>query len=409
MSVCIDDIQAAAAILNGEVARTPCIPSQAISELTGADVVLKLENLQHTGSFKARGALVKLAALEDEERQAGVVAASAGNHAQGVAYHARRLGVPATIVMPKGTPYTKIGRTEALGARVLLEGETIAEAHDHAVGLANTDGLSFIHPYDDEKIIAGQGTIGLEMLADHPDLGAVIVPVGGGGLIAGIAAAVKVLKSKVEVFGVEAALYPSMYRILRGEEAGGGGRTVADGIAVEKPGRLGATMVKNLAEDIFLADEASLEQAVLTYLEVQRIVVEGAGAAPLAALMGNKERFAERKVGLVVSGGNIDSRLLSSILMRGLARQGRLVRLRIEISDAPGVLAKVAAMIGDSGGNIVEVYHQRLFYDIPVKLADVDVVVETLDAEHVHKLIAKLSRAGFHTRLLGGTSGGEAG
>ncbi len=405
MSVSIDDVRAAAAVLNGEVQRTPCIPSQAISELAGAEVVLKLENLQHTGSFKARGALVRLAALEEGERRAGVVAASAGNHAQGVAYHARRLGVPATIVMPKGTPYTKVGRTETLGARVLLEGENVAQSHDRALALANTDGLRFIHPYDDERIIAGQGTIGLEMLADHPDLEAVIVPVGGGGLIAGIAVAVKALKPEIEVFGAEAALYPCMYRMLRGEEPGGGGRTVADGIAIEKPGRLTGAMVKELAQDIFLADEASLEQAVLTYLEVQRIVVEGAGAAPLAALMGNRDRFAGRKVGLVVSGGNIDSRLLASILMRGLVRQGRLVRLRIEISDAPGVLAKVAAMIGDSGGNIVEIYHQRLFYDIPVKLADVDVVVETLDADHVRKLIAKLSRAGFHTRLLGGTSG----
>ncbi|MEE9544791.1 MAG: threonine ammonia-lyase [Rhodospirillales bacterium] len=405
MSVSIDDVRAAAAVLNGEVQRTPCIPSQAISELAGAEVVLKLENLQHTGSFKARGALVRLAALEEGERRAGVVAASAGNHAQGVAYHARRLGVPATIVMPKGTPYTKVGRTETLGARVLLEGENVAQSHDRALALANTDGLRFIHPYDDERIIAGQGTIGLEMLADHPDLEAVIVPVGGGGLIAGIAAAVKALKPEIEVFGAEAALYPCLYQMLRDEEPGGGGRTVADGIAIEKPGRLTGAMVKDLAQDIFLADEASLEQAVLTYLEVQRIVVEGAGAAPLAALMGNRDRFAGRKVGLVVSGGNIDSRLLASILMRGLVRQGRLVRLRIEISDAPGVLAKVAAMIGDSGGNIVEVYHQRLFQDIPVKLADVDVVVETLDADHVRKLIAKLSRAGFHTRLLGGTSG----
>ena len=405
MAVSIDDVRAAAAVLNGEVQRTPCIPSQAISELAGAEVVLKLENLQHTGSFKARGALVRLAALEEGERRAGVVAASAGNHAQGVAYHARRLGVPATIVMPKETPYTKVGRTESLGARVLLKGESVAQSHDHALALANTDGLRFIHPYDDERIIAGQGTIGLEMLADHPDLEAVIVPVGGGGLIAGIAVAVKALKPEIEVFGAEAALYPCMYRMLRDEEPGGGGRTVADGIAIEKPGRLTGAMVKDLAKDIFLADEASLEQAVLTYLEVQRIVAEGAGAAPLAALMGNRDRFAGRKVGLVVSGGNIDSRLLASILMRGLVRQGRLVCLRIELSDAPGVLAKVAAMIGDSGGNIVEIYHQRLFQDIPVKLADVDVVVETLDAGHARKLIAKLSRAGFHTRLLGGTSG----
>lgn len=405
MPVTIDDIQAAADLVAGEVLRTPSIVSMPLSDLSGARVVLKLENLQHTCSFKTRGALVKLASLDAADKLAGVIAASAGNHAQGVAFHAQRLGIPATIVMPKPTPFTKVARTEALGARVVLHGAGLAEARDHALGLAAEEDLQFIHPYDDEKIIAGQGTVGLELLVDHPELEVLLVPIGGGGLIAGIAVAAKALKPDIEVVGVEAALYPSMYHAVRDEEPQAGGETVAEGIAVKTPGTLTRPVVKDLVADILLVGEPVLERAVQTYLEVQRLVVEGAGAASLAALLDNRERFAGCTVGLVVSGGNIDSRVLSSILMRGLVREGRMVCLRIAITDAPGTLAKVTSLIAACGGNIMEVHHQRLFYDVPVKLAEVDIVVETLGADHVQELMDKLIEAGFLTRLLSGASG----
>ncbi len=404
MPVSIDDITAAGDLIAGKVLRTPNLAAKAISDITGVETVLKLENLQRTGSFKVRGALVKLASLTSAEKKAGVVAASAGNHAQGVAFHARNFGIPATIVMPVGTPFTKVARTEAMGARIVLHGRDLSEARDHGGKLAAETGALFVHPYDDERIIAGQGTVGLEMLADHPDLDVLVVPIGGGGLIAGIAIAAKALKPDIEIVGVEAALYPSMSQVLRGESQEIGGNTVAEGIAVKTPGDLTRPVVEKLVSEIVLVDEPALEHAVQTYLEVQRLVVEGAGAASLAALLDDPDRFAGRKVGLVVSGGNIDGRLLSSILMRGLVREGRLVSLRVAITDTPGALAKVSGLIADCGGNIVEVYHQRLFYDVPVKLAEVDVVVETLDAGHVRTLIEKLTEAGFATRQLSGTS-----
>ena len=404
MPVTIDDIRAAAEALAGKVSRTPGLRSQVLSELTGADIHLKLENLQVTGSFKPRGAYIKLSCLSEKEKKSGVVAASAGNHAQGVAYHARQLGVPATIYMPESTPFTKVGRTEALGAKVVLSGEGLAEARDAALEHADRQGQSFIHPYDDEKIISGQGTVGLEFLDDFPDLEVLVVPIGGGGLAAGIAVAAKAIKPDIEIIGVEAALYPSMSQALAGETPGGKGQTIADGIAVKVPGDLTRPVIAGMVSDILLVDEAALECATLTYLEEQRLVSEGAGAASLAAVMENKDRFAGRKTGLIVSGGNIDSRLMSSILMRGLVREGRMVRLRVEITDSPGVLSKVSGLIGDSGGNIVEVYHQRLFYDVPVKQAEVDVVVETVDASHVSEIMEKLETAGFPVRLLSGTS-----
>lgn len=400
----LDCIRNAAALIQGHVIRTPTVISTALSEMSGAEVVLKLENFQHTGSFKVRGALVRLLGLDPAARAAGVVAASAGNHAQGVAFHARDLGVPATIVMPRNTPFTKVARTEALGARVVLEGNALTDAEEYARGLAKADGMTFIHPYDDADVIAGQGTVGLEMLEDRPDLEVLIVPVGGGGLISGVATAAKGLKPEIEVVGVEAALYPSMHRALGGDAPEEGGVTVAEGIAVKTPGTLTKPVVERLVSDILLVDEASLEAAVQAFLEEQRIVAEGAGASPLAALTADPDRFRGRKVGLVISGGNIDSRLLASILMRGLVREGRLVRLRIEISDAPGALARIAGIIGDAGGNIVEVYHQRLFYDIPVKEAEVDVVVETLDSRQVCHIVDLLAEAGFPVRILSATS-----
>ena len=405
MSLTLDDIRAAAEMLDGAVLRTPSVPSPACSEASGAEVILKLENFQHTGSFKPRGALVKLARLDEAARRAGVVAASAGNHAQGVAYHAQRLGIPTTIVMPRGTPFTKVARTEALGARVVTAGDGLAGAQTRARELADTDGLHFVHPYDDPDIIAGQGTVALEMLADHPDLEVLVVPVGGGGLIAGMATAARALRPDMEVIGVQTALYPSMHDAMAGTDAACGGETVAEGIAVEIPGTLTKPVVAEDLSELVLVDEEMLERAIHLYLERQHMVVEGAGAAPLAALLATPERYAGRRVGLVVSGGNIDPRLLSSILMRGLVRAGRLARLRVEIVDVPGALGRVAGIIGTIGGNIVEVTHQRWFYDIPVKRAEVDVVVETLDPGHVDELIAGLMADGFPTRRLSETAG----
>ncbi len=406
MTVTFDDIRAAAALLDGAVLRTPTVPSPACSEATGADVILKLENFQHTGSFKPRGALVKLARLDEAARRAGVVAASAGNHAQGVAYHAQHLGIPATIVMPRATPFTKVARTEALGARVVMAGDDLTGAQARARELADADGLEYVHPYDDPDIIAGQGTVALEMLADHPDLEVLVVPVGGGGLIAGMATAARAVRPDIQVIGVQADLYPSMREAVAGREATCGGETVAEGIAVAIPGTLTRPTVAEHVSEVVTVDEETLERAIHLYLERQHIVVEGAGAASLAALLAAPDRYAGRRVGLVVSGGNMDARLLSSILMRGLVRAGRLARLRVEISDVPGALGKVAGTIGEAGGNIVEVIHQRWFYDIPVKRAEVDVVVETLDPGHVEHLIARLIAAGFPTRRLRETAAG---
>jgi threonine dehydratase len=403
LPVTLADIRAAARNIAGEVLRTPAVAAPALSALTGADIVLKLETLHPTGSFKERGALNKLKSLSPEERAAGVIAMSAGNHAQGVAYHAKRLGIPATIVMPEGTPFTKVERTEAHGATVVLRGEGLAEARRAADTIAAERGLVFVHPYDDAAIIAGQGTVALELLADFPELDTIVVPIGGGGLISGIAIAAKALSPTVEIVGVEAALYPSMLRALHGTPPGAapvGGQTIAEGIAVKEPGKLTRAVVAALVADILLVEESVLERAIDMLLDIEKLVVEGAGAASLAALLAFPERFRGKQVALVLCGGNIDARVLSSILMRGLVRGGRLVRLRAEISDSPGVLALITRIIGERGGNIVEIYHQRLFYDVPVKRAEVDVVVETRNAKHVGEIVAALNDGGFPTRLL---------
>jgi threonine dehydratase len=403
LPVTLADIRAAALNIAGEVLRTPAIPAPALSALTGAEVVLKLETLHPTGSFKERGALNKLKSLSPEERAAGVIAMSAGNHAQGVAYHAKRLGIPATIVMPEGTPFTKVERTEAHGATVVLRGEGLGEARRAADIIAAERGLVFVHPYDDAAIIAGQGTVALELLADFPELDTIVVPIGGGGLISGIAIAAKALAPTVEIVGVEAALYPSMLRALHGTPPGAppaGGQTIAEGIAVKEPGKLTRAVVAALVADILLVEESALERAIDMLLDVEKLVVEGAGAASLAALLAFPERFRGKEVALVLCGGNIDARVLSSILMRGLVRGGRLVRLRAEISDSPGVLALITRIIGERGGNIVEIYHQRLFYDVPVKRAEIDAVIETRNAKHVGEIIAALNEGGFPTRLL---------
>ena len=408
MTVTIDHIRAAADVLAGKVNRTPSLRSACLSQISGAEVVLKLENLQLTGSFKVRGSLNKMASLDPSASAVGVIAASAGNHAQGVAYHARHLGIPAVIVMPKATPFTKVARTEALGATVELFGETFKDSQAYALEEADKRGMTYIHPYDDPAVIAGQGTIALEMLEEDPDLEVLIVPVGGGGLIAGIATAAKAVKPDITVIGVEVASYPAMYRALGGEAPPGGGATMAEGIAVKTPGELPKAIAGRLVDEMELVEESSLERSVQLFLEAQRIVVEGAGAASLAALLEHKDRLKGRKVGLIVSGGNIDSRLLASILMRGLVREGRLCRLRIEIPDHPGVLSSVSGIIGEEGGNIVEVYHQRLFYDVPVKEAELDVVLETVDAEHVCRVMDRLQAAGYPVRILGGSSTGQS-
>jgi len=410
MPVTLDDIRTAAAALEGQVVRTPSVMAPRLAEATGAAaVVLKLENMQYTGSFKDRGAFVKLRSLRPEEAKAGVIAMSAGNHAQGVAYHAQRLGIPATIVMPKGAPFTKVERTRSFGARVLLEGDGIDAAAVFARELAKREGLVFVHPYDDEKIIAGQGTIGLELLSDHPDLDQIVVPIGGGGLISGIATAAKALKPEIEIVGVEAALYPSMRDAIRGLAPGSGGVTLAEGIAVKSPGTLTRAIIERLVPHIVLADEDALEQAVIMMAEVQKLVTEGAGAAGLAAMLADRHRFAGKRVGVIVCGGNIDVRLLSQVLMRGLVRDGRVMTLRIEILDAPGVLGRIGNIIGAAGGNIIEIHHQRLFFDLPVKRADIDAVIEARNPTHVQEIIGALTKAGFPARRLSGRSSAEHG
>jgi threonine dehydratase len=400
----LNDIRRAAATIGGAVYRTPAVPALALSATIGLDIVLKLETLQRTGSFKERGALNRLTHLSAEERSRGVIAMSAGNHAQGVAYHAQRLGIPATIVMPVDTPFTKIERTAAYGARVTLRGTGLSEARKAAFEMAAAEGLIFVHPYDDPMIIAGQGTLALELLEDFPDLDTLVVPIGGGGLIGGVAIAAKALKPRIEIIGVESDQFPSMYNALRGLPNPVPGQTVAEGIAVKEPGELTKRIAENLVDDILLVDEHHLERAVEMLLTVQKLSAEGAGAAGVAALLQHPDRFRDKRVGVVLCGGNIDARLLASILMRGMVRGGRLVRLRAEITDAPGTLAKVARIIGDLGGNIVEIFHQRLFSDVPVKLADLDVVCETRDMGHVAEIMAKMTEAGFRTVLLSNTA-----
>ncbi len=409
-TVTLDDIRAAAGALAGQIVRTPAVSSRRLAEATGAaEIVLKLENLQYTGSFKDRGAYNKLSSLGADEARRGVIAMSAGNHAQGVAYHAQRLDIPATVVMPKDTPFTKVERTRGFGARVLLEGDGIDSAAVFARELAQRESLTFVHPYDDPKIVAGQGTIGIELLADRPDLDSIVVPIGGGGLIGGIATAAKALKPGIEMVGVEAALYPSMYNALHQLPPVIGGQTIAEGIAVKSPGRITQAIVERLVSDILLVEEEALEGAVRMLADTQKIVAEGAGAAGLAALLAHGARFAGKRVAIVVCGGNIDSRMLAQVLMRGLVRDGRLVTLRIGISDSPGVLGKLARIIGKTGGNIIEIQHQRLFYDLPVKRADVDAVVETRNAAHVGEIVARLAEGGFPTRVLSSRSAGESG
>ncbi len=404
MSISFQDIEAADRVLEGRIVRTPFLRSETLSAISGAELFLKFENRQYTASFKDRGAYIYLAELSEAQRRAGVIALSAGNHAQGVAYHAGQMGVPATIVMPEATPFSKVRATEFLGAEVVLRGETISEGETFINERAEAEGLTFVHPYDDARIVAGQGTVGLEMLRAVPGLDFLVVPVGGGGLIAGIAIAARALSPETRVIGVEVSGYPSMHHALKGLPAPPGGPTIAEGIAVKRPGGLTLPLVRELVEDILLVDEAAIEHGVQLLAEIEKTVAEGAGAAALAAVLSHPERFRGRRVGLVVSGGNIDARLLASVLMRGLVRDGRLVRLRIEIPDQPGGLARAAAAIARAGGNIVDVQHQRWFEDVPIKLTDIEVALETRDEAHVGQVLDALQAAGMRAVRLSSRS-----
>ncbi len=395
------DIEDAAKGFGDALIRTPLALAPALSQQFGCTLHLKLENLQHANSFKARGAFTKLSALTDAERARGVIAMSAGNHAQGVAYHAARMGIPATIVMPATTPFSKVERTRQFGARVVLEGRSLADCKDATERLIAEENLYLVHPYDDRDVIRGQGTVGLEMLADRPELDTLVVPIGGGGLMSGIAIAARALKPEIRLIGVQVDSFASMYQAINGLEPRFGQATLAEGIAVKSPGVLTRAIIAELVDEIIPVPERQIERAVQILVEQQRIVAEGAGAAGIAALLQAPDRFAGRDVGVVICGGNIDTRILASALMRGLVADGRLIRLRIEIPDEPGVLARVAQLIGDTGGNIVEVYHHRLFQDVPVKQADLDCVVETRNAEHVRELLSTFEARGLPARLLG--------
>ncbi|MGE5616139.1 MAG: threonine ammonia-lyase, partial [Bacillota bacterium] len=359
MSVTLEDIRSAARLIAGQVVRTPCLQSRTLSEITGAEIWLKFENHQFTASFKERGALNKLASLTPDERRKGVIACSAGNHAQGVAYHAHRLGIPATIVMPRYTPFVKVEHTQKHGARVILEGDDFEGAKRHAFELQEAQDLTFVHPYDDEKIIAGQGTAGLEILEAAPELDMLVVAIGGGGLISGISTAAKAIKPSIEVVGVETMRFPSMYHALRGTRAQFEASTIAEGIAVKEPGELTRAIIAKNVSDVLLVDEGAIEEAIVMLLEVEKTVVEGAGAAPLAAVLAEPARFKGRRVALVLGGGNIDPLMLSEIIARGMVRAGRLARIHVEIRDLPGSLARVTACIAAHNANIQEVHHHR--------------------------------------------------
>ena len=400
MAVTADQIRDTAIRLDGQIIRTPMLEAPMLSRNLGCDLFLKLECLQHTSSFKARGALNAMLGLNDEQRRLGVIAMSAGNHAQAVAYHAEHMGIPATIVMPAQTPFAKVARTRAFGAKVVLEGRNLNECEGTVNALIQEHGLTLIHPYDNELVMMGQGTAGLEMLTDQPDLDILIVPIGGGGLMGGIATIARDMRPNIKIYGVQTELYPSMKLAVEGKEITCGGETLAEGIAVKKPGGVTLPVIDALVDEILLVNERELEWAVGTLIEQQRVVSEGAGAAGIAAIHANPALFAGKKVGVVICGGNIDPRLLASILNRNMAVDGRIARLRIDISDEPGMLAAISTTIGKCGGNIVEIYHQRLFYDVPAKLAKIDAVIETRGPDHVDEIIAALRAAHFQVRQL---------
>ncbi len=399
MTVTHADIEAAALRLSGQVLDTPCVESKTLGQIVGAQVFLKFENLQFTASFKERGALNKLATLVALGAPIkGVIAASAGNHAQGVAHHAQRLGLRAVIVMPLATPMVKVERTHGFGAEVVLHGDTFDEARERALQLAEEQGLSFIHPFDDELVIAGQGTIGIEMLRAQPELDTLVIAVGGGGLISGIATAARHIKPGIQIIGVQTSRFPAMVNAIKGTHHPQGASTIAEGIAVGQPGRITREVIRTLVDDLVLVDEGDIEQAVLMLLEIEKTVVEGAGAAGLAALLKEPGRYAGKKVGLVLCGGNIDPLLLSAIIERGMVRAGRLARIRVNARDTPGVLARITAVVAEAGANIDEVHHQRAFSTLSAQSVEVELVLQTRNRAHVSEVIGALQAAGFEAR-----------
>jgi threonine dehydratase len=391
----LQDIEQAAQRLQGHLLDTPCVESRTLSQLTGAQIYLKFENLQYTASFKERGACNKLAQLSADERRRGVIAMSAGNHAQGVAYHAQRLGIRAVIVMPRFTPGVKIERTRGFGAEVVLHGDTLDESRAHALTLAEREGLVFVHPYDDEAIVAGQGTVGLEMLKTQPDLDALVIAVGGGGLIAGMATAAKALKPGIEIVGVQTSRFPGMVNAIKGTKHPQGTSTIAEGIAVGTPGIIPQAIIAKLVDDLVLVDEGDIEQAMVMLLEIEKTLVEGAGAAGLAALLKYPARFAGKKVGLVLCGGNIDPLLLAAIIERGMVRAGRLARIKVSVRDIPGSLAKITATVADAGANIDEVHHQRAFTMLSAQNVEIELVIQTRGRDHIQQVLAALNSASF--------------
>jgi threonine dehydratase len=400
MTLSLEDITTAAGRIAGHVERTPCRFSRTLSQITGAEVWVKFENLQFTAAYKERGALNRLSRLTEEERARGVIAASAGNHAQGLAYHGERLGVPVTIVMPRGTPHVKVQQTREFGASVVIDGDGFDSAYERARELEAERGLVFVHPFDDEDVMAGQGTVAIEMLEEAPDIEVMPIPIGGGGLIAGMATAAKALKPDIRIVGVEPAMFPSFTARMRGLNAPCGGQTIAEGIAVKAVGDLTYRIARPLIDDVLLLEEPYFERAVALYCNIEKTVAEGAGAAALAALLAYPERFRGRKCGLVVTGGNIDPRLLASVLTRELVRAQRLVSLRIVGDDRPGLLAAVSTAIGELGGNILEVAHNRLALDVPAKGAEFDLMVETRDAQHTQEIVDALRERGYPPRVV---------
>ena len=398
MTLTFDSIKAAAERLKGHIERTPMRRSRTLSEITGADVWVKFENQQFTAAYKERGALNKLLQLTPEERKRGVIAASAGNHAQGLAYHGARLGIPVTIVMPRGTPFVKVEQTRGYGAEVVIDGDSYDDASTFATKLADDRGLVFVHPFNDYDVMAGQGTIALEMFEDVPDLEVLPVPIGGGGLISGVATAAKAIKPDVQVIGFEPAMYPSFTARMRGVNTLAGGQTIAEGIAVKQVGDLTYAIARPLIDDVLLVEEPEFERAIALYANVEKTIAEGAGAGSLAVLLAYPERFKGKTCGLILTGGNIDTRLLASVLTRELVRAQRIVSLRIIGDDRPGLLATVSQVIGAHGANIIEVAHNRLALDVPAKGAEFDVMIETRDAQHTREIIDALGAAGYPPR-----------
>jgi threonine dehydratase len=396
----LEDIRSAARAIEGQVVRTPFLQSRTLSAIAGAEIYLKFENLQFTASFKDRGALNKLESLTPEQRKRGVIAMSAGNHAQGVAYHAQRLGIPATIVMPQSTPFIKARQTEGFGARVILEGKSLSEAAEVAHRIEAERGLTFVHPYDDPKIIAGQGTIGLEIAASGVAIDAVVVPVGGGGLVAGIGLAMRALSPGTEVIGVEAELFPAMRAALRGEPARPGGATIAEGIAVSRMGELTTEICRRLGLDIIIVSEAAIERAIYLLLTIEKTVAEGAGASSLAAVIAEPERFKGKRVALILAGGNIDPRLLSSVIMRELIRDGRIFKIAVDIEDLPGQLSRVAGLIAKGGGSIIEVQHGRLALDVSAKHALLELLIEVRDSIRGDQICDAIAAEGLRVRRM---------